>query len=52
MQQGNVAAFYHGKPNLGTTELWVYHQWPDKDRIEVTKHRDVVSFTLAARGGK
>lgn len=50
MLQGSVAAFYHGKPNLGTTELWLYHQWPDKDRIEVTKHRDVVEFYLGREG--
>ncbi len=50
MQQGHVAAFYHGKPALGTTELWQFHQWPDKDRIDVTKHRDVVEFYIGRQG--
>lgn len=50
MQHGHVAAFYHNQPNLGTTELWVYHQWPDKDRIDVTKHRDVVEFYIGREG--
>ena len=50
MQQGHVAAFFHGQPDLGTTELWEFHQWPDKDRIEVTKHRDVVEFYIGREG--
>lgn len=50
MQQGHVAAFFHGQPDLGTTELWEFHEWPDKDRIEVTKHRDVVEFYIGRQG--
>jgi len=50
MQQGHIAAFFHGQPDLGTTELWNYHVWPDKDRIEVTKHRDVVEFYVGRAG--
>ena len=40
--EGHVAAFYQGNPDLGTTLTYEYHQWPDHDRIDVTKHRDVV----------
>ncbi|MDE3200424.1 MAG: hypothetical protein KGN79_05825 [Acidobacteriota bacterium] len=50
MQRGQIAAFFHNEPNLGTTEIWMFHQWPDKDRIEVTKHRDVVDFFLGNEG--
>jgi hypothetical protein len=50
MQQGHVAAFFHGQPDLGTTDLWEFHQWPDKDRVEVTKHRDVVEFYVGREG--
>src|SRR3984885_8940832 len=50
MQQGHVAAFFHGQPDLGTTDLWEFHQWPDKDRVEVTKHRDVVEFYIGRDG--
>ena len=50
MEQGHVAAFYHGQPDLGTTELWQFHQWPDHDRVEVTKHRDVFEFYLGRAG--
>lgn len=50
MQQGHVAAFFQNQPNLGTTELWQFHQWPDHDRVEVTKHRDVVEFYVGREG--
>ncbi len=50
MLQGKVAAFFHGNPDPGTTEIFEYHQWPDHDRIEVTKHRDVVEFFAGRQG--
>ncbi len=50
MRQGHVAAFYQGKPEPGTTEYWEYHAWPDRDRIEFTKHRDVVQFYVGRTG--
>ena len=48
-RQGQVAAFFHGRPDLGTTEYFEFHQWPDHDRIEYTKHR---SFTWGVRPRK
>ena len=50
MQQGHVAAFFHSQPDLGTTQLYEFHQWPDYDRIEVTKHRDVVEMYIGREG--
>lgn len=47
---GHVAAFFHGNPDLGTALTYDYHQWPDRDRIEVTKHRDVVEFYIGREG--
>jgi hypothetical protein len=49
-RQGQVAAFFHGRPDVGTTEYFEFHQWPDHDRIEFTKHRDVVQFYLGPTG--
>ena len=49
-RQGQVAAFFHGKPSGGTTEYFEFHQWPDRDRIEYTKHRDVVQFYQGRTG--
>lgn len=49
-QQGHIAAFFQGNPDLGTEEYFEYHQWPDHDRIEMTKHRDVVEFIIGRQG--
>jgi len=50
MYQGRTAAFYHGKPSGVTTEYWEFHAWPDKDRVEFTKHRDVVQIYSGREG--
>jgi hypothetical protein len=49
-RQGHIAAFFHGKPDVGTTDFWEFHQWPDHDRYEYTKHRDVVGFYIGREG--
>jgi hypothetical protein len=50
VREGHIAAFYHGNPDLGTTLFWDFHQWPDHDRAEYTKHRDVVQFYEGRKG--
>jgi hypothetical protein len=50
MRQGHVAGFDHGQPGEGTTDYWEFHASPDKDRIEFTKHRDVVQFYIGHEG--
>ncbi len=50
MRQGQVAAFFHGKPSGGATEYWEYYAWPDRDRIDYTRRRDVVQFYLGRAG--
>jgi hypothetical protein len=52
MRAGHMAAFFQGKPSGGTTPYWEYHAWPDQDRIELTKHRDVVDFYLGRTGSE
>ncbi len=49
-QHGHIAAFYHGNPNPGTTEVFEFHSWPDHDRMDVTKHRDYVQFFVGREG--
>jgi hypothetical protein len=49
-REGQVAAFYHGHPDVGTTLYYEFHQGPDHDRIELTKHRDVVQFYVGRTG--
>ncbi len=50
MRQGHTAAFFQGSPDPGTTETFEFHQWPDRDRIEITKHRDAVEFIVGREG--
>jgi len=50
MREGYIAAFFQGKPDAGTTEYFEFHQWPDHDRVELTKHRDVVEFYIGNQG--
>jgi hypothetical protein len=49
-RHGHLAAFFQNRPNLGTTEYWEFHEWPAHDRIEVTKHRDVLQFYMDRAG--
>jgi hypothetical protein len=50
VREGHIAAFFHGEPDVGTTLFWEFHVWPDLDRIEYTKHRDVVQFYKGRKG--
>jgi len=49
-QHGHIAAFFHGNPDPGTTEVFEFHSWPDHDRMDVTKHRDYVQFFIGREG--
>jgi len=40
-QQGRAYSFYHGQANSVGTLFWRYYKYPDKERIELTKQRDV-----------
>jgi hypothetical protein len=41
-QEGRTYSFYHGRPNSLGVVFWRFYRFPDKDRIELTKQRDVV----------
>lgn len=47
---GHIAGFYQGNPDPGTMQVYEYHQWPNHDRINVTKHQDVVEFFIGNEG--
>jgi hypothetical protein len=49
-QHGHTSTFYQGNPNPATTEYFNFHQWPDHDRVDYTKHRDVVQFLVGHQG--
>lgn len=50
LYEGRRASFYHGNPTGGTVEYWDYIQWPDRQRMEYTKRRDVVQFLIGDEG--
>ncbi|HEU5453740.1 MAG TPA: hypothetical protein VFU76_17205 [Terriglobales bacterium] len=41
-QEGRTYSFYHGEPNSAGILYWRFWKFPDKDRYELTKQRDVV----------
>jgi hypothetical protein len=41
-QQGRSYAFYHGNPSGQGSLFWRFWKWPDKERFELTKQRDVI----------
>ena len=41
-QQGRSYGYSHGQPSSLGTVFWRFWKYPDKDRIELTKQRDVV----------
>lgn len=49
-REGRAAAFYQGKPTGGTIEYYEYHSWKNGDRIEFTKHHDVVQIYKGDQG--
>lgn len=42
--EGRTYGFYHGQPNSTGLVFWRFWEWPDKERIELTKQRDVVEL--------
>jgi len=42
--QGRAYSFYHGQPNSMSILYWRFWEWPDKERIEQTKQRDIVEL--------
>lgn len=48
--EGRTSSFYRGQPTGGITDYWEYHAFPDQDRIEYTKHRDVIQIYTGHEG--
>jgi hypothetical protein len=40
-QEGRTYSFFQGRPNSAGNPFWRFWKFPDKDRIELTKQRDV-----------
>ena len=48
--EGRTYGFYHGQPSGMGTVYWRFWQWPDKERIEFTKQRDVAELFVGDKG--
>ena len=49
-QEGRSYSFHHGEPNSLGTLFWRFRKFPDKDRVEVTKKRDVIELYTGDKG--
>ena len=48
--EGRSYAFYHGRPSGLGVVYWRFWQWPDQERVELTKQRDVIELYLGDKG--
>ncbi len=49
-QEGRGYSFSHGKPDSLGTVYWLFWKFPDKQRVEVTKQRDIVTINNGDEG--
>jgi hypothetical protein len=49
-QEGRGYSFHHGEPNSLGTAFWRFKQFPDKERDELTKKRDVIEIFNGDKG--
>ena len=48
--EGRGYSFHHGQPNSLGTVFWRFKKFPDKDRVELTKKRDVIQIYNGDKG--
>jgi hypothetical protein len=51
-QEGRGYTFHLGRPNSYGTVFWRFYKFPDKDRVELTKQRDVVEIYNGDKGSE
>jgi hypothetical protein len=49
-QEGRTYSFYHGRPTSNGVLFWRFVEYPDKERIELTKERDVAVIYTGDKG--
>ena len=49
-QQGRSYGFHHGTPTGGGGPFWRFTEFPDKERIEFTKERDIAQVFVGDKG--
>jgi len=48
-QQGRIYGFHHGRPGGGGV-FWGFTEFPDKERVELTKERDIAELYVGNKG--
>ncbi len=48
--EGRGYSFHHGEPNSLGTVFWRFKKFPDKERVEFTKKRDVIQIYTGEKG--
>lgn len=48
--EGRSYSFWQGKPSGMGLVFWRFWEWPDKDRVELTKQRDVIELYIGDKG--
>jgi hypothetical protein len=49
-QQGRSYSFHHGRPTSNGVLFWSFSEFPDKERVELTKERDVAELYVGNKG--
>lgn len=49
-QQGRGYSFHHGRPNGSGGIFWSFTEFPDKERVELTKERDIAELYVGNKG--
>src|ERR1700680_5274422 len=49
-QEGRTYSFHHGRPTSNGVQFWRFVEFPDKERIEITKQRDIAMLYNGDKG--
>lgn len=48
--QGRGYSFHHGRPSGAGGPFWSFSEFPDKERVEFTKERDIAQVFIGSKG--
>src|SRR5450755_3140807 len=48
-EEGRLYSFHHGRESGGGTVFWSFVEFPDKERIEITKERDIAELYVGSK---
>jgi len=48
--QGKTFGFHHGRSSGNGNDFWSFSEFPDKDRVELTKQRDIAELYVGNKG--